>query len=354
MKKVAIFPYTKEYKYIFRFKELLDEYEISYLIKPKGLNEDNSYNQVIKITEDYQEAINNSEILILFDLLKDYYELYLEKINYAISRKKKVLVAAEIFNQLSSKVRSSQYICELSNEYLENQVLFPKEKGELYSIDIPIITVMGLGEDCEKTKMQLYLREHFVKKEKYNILQLGANEILSIFGIKQLPKFLYSKTLSLTDKIMLFNRFLYGLVLKEDYDAIIIGIPGGIMPANNIIHNFFGEIPYIVSQAFSIDINILCLYYNPFINEEFLKNMYECCKYRFGCITESFYISNTKYEFNMESMTADYFHMDNQIIKNNLKKYIGQYAILNSIYEDNISKDIEKIINCLANNLEIV
>ena len=170
-----------------------------------------------------------------------------------------------------------------------------------------------------------------------------------------LPEFIYDPNLSFEKKIYSFNHHVYSVFKEKRPDLIVIGVPGGIAPLNNNVHNHFCEIPLIISSALQIDSGILNLYlYNEY-PEELFGNFMDYCirKYRIPidafCITPHFIL------YNDESKRQDWSHYDEKSANQILPElsypgfdtfYLGDYEMKNHM--------MEKIIDSLEENLDIL
>ncbi|MNN32432.1 hypothetical protein D3C81_1461540 [compost metagenome] len=211
---------------------------------------------------------------------------------------------------------------------------------------------MGLGGNCNKFDIQLELG-YFFKQSGYKVLQLGTKKISELFGFRSLPDFLYNNSLSVTDRVLAFNHYLYNLSQAEAPDLIIVGYPGGILPINEVHHNDYGDVPFIISNALQTDIGILSLYYNPGITEAYLKEFQQCCKYRFNVPVNYFHISNSMYLIDDNNNKLNFLHLKEVNIEEKISA-IPNLALFNTLHRVNSEKNYNEILTELSNNLEFV
>ncbi|MDY4115665.1 MAG: TIGR04066 family peptide maturation system protein, partial [Blautia sp.] len=106
-------------------------------------------------------------------------------------------------------------------------------------------------------------RKIFIE-QNYKVFQVGTKDYSTLFELDNWPRFLFSQEISFPKKVFAFNRWIFERVKKLEPDIIILGIPGGIMPINNKICNYFGELALIISKALKIDVNIFVYFVKCF------------------------------------------------------------------------------------------
>ncbi len=360
MEKILIFPFNYENYYFATHKHLLQDFELKsficvknspFLGKDAGFIVDKQTN--IIISDDYDKEIKVCDIVLLLDGLEnDFLNLYIDKIKTAKRFNKKIIVTRSIYNKLLDNGSLHDDIEVMGNEDIVKEDI--RDEGvNLFDIDIPVVSVMSLGDRCNKFDLQLDIGQVF-KNNKFNALQIGTKEFCQLFGLYQLPLFLYSHDISLVDKIVKLNHFIYRLLEKENYDVIIVGASGGIMPYNKYVYNYFSEIPYIISQALKIDINILSLYFNKDLNKEFLQELRVYCKNKFNCITDYFNISNIKLKYDYELNHEQFFYLTKPYVLDNFPNIAeDNLYTFNQVYNVN-SSILNSIVSELYTNLDAV
>jgi hypothetical protein len=85
---------------------------------------------------------------------------------------------------------------------------------------------------------------------------------------------MYDKHLSEVEKIERFRKMILYIQQTEKPEIIIIGIPGGLLPINDKLHNEYGLIHLETCLACRADLLLLSLYYDDYINSsvEFWAN----------------------------------------------------------------------------------
>jgi peptide maturation system protein (TIGR04066 family) len=161
-------------------------------------------------------------------------------------------------------------------------------QNKLKKVPVPVIMVMGMGEQCQKFDLQLEIREHF-QSHGYKVSQFGTKAYSALFGFQPLPD-VFSQ--SLVDKVYTLNRHITSLVDREKPDVLILGVPGSIMPLNEYHSLFFGEMALALSHAVTPDVSILS-FYRCNVNDEYINLLKSYCRYRLSVETEYFHMSNT-------------------------------------------------------------
>jgi len=261
-KKMLVFPFNYSNYLLATRKELIKEYEITAFACTKNspfCNQDvgvfvNKEFGIV-VSDDFLKEVNLVDSVLLTSGLGDVFvDVYVEKIQIAQEAGKEILVTRDVLDLIK---RENIFWDDISciNADMPDEIV---DINELYDIDIPIVSVTGAGENCEKFDLQLSVRKVFLDKN-YKIFQVGSKEYSALFGMHNFPELLFSKTHSLPQKVLAFNSWIFKKISEEKPDIIILGIPGGIMPLNNKIYNSFGEIALIISKALKIDVNILSL-----------------------------------------------------------------------------------------------
>lgn len=315
MNRLAVFPINNRNNYIAKNKDLIENYDLKYAIYLIGENEWVMKNTLdgISYTSDYNEAVINTDaILILEGLNKKFYTEYIKLINLYISYDRKIIFTKSMYN----------IFCELINETNNIEIIDKPNcndevADDIKEIDIPVICVMSNGEHTGKFETQLVARKVFMEYG-YNVLQFGTKPVSQLFGFEALPEFLFQDNISLEKKIYMFNHYIYRKSSMLDIDAIIIGLPGGIMPLNNNCYNHFSEIALVISRAVDIDYCIMHLYQNRYINEEYINKIKIMTLEKYRCIVEYFVFSNTQYRYNEEMGSIEYISFDEDEIEENL------------------------------------
>lgn len=344
-KELMIYPFDEESISLLMHSSLINDYTIAHIISPNGWGLNNkeiqyTYNNETKkltISNDFYSSLENCNTVFFNESSKKYNinELIYPKILKAAESSKNIICSIELEDYIIDKLKK---ICNSKNtsfNYMINNKLKPISiiDTKIYSIDTPIIFVMGLAERTNKFEIQLELRES-IKSMGYKISQIGSKNYCELMGFNSFPQFMYSKSFDESEKIILFNHYIKNIEISEKPDVIIIGVPGGIMPYNNVFTNRFGMIAYELSQAVTPDAVILSVLYNDY-DPKFFNMLSESCKYKFGYNIDCYNLTNVQYS--SESIAAqkalEYITLDSNAINEKVKEYsslsVPIYNILN-------------------------
>ncbi|ANU44946.1 hypothetical protein ADH76_01415 [Enterocloster clostridioformis] len=359
-KRLLVFPFNYNNYLLATNKELIKKYDVMAFVctgnspfnkKDAGIFVNKKTG--IVISDSYLEEINKVDsVLLTSGLDEEFSDIYVEKIAIARKERKEILVTKAVLKTLEAKnILLNEIIC-IDGEESEGII----DTDVLYDINLPVIAVTGAGENCEKFDVQLSINRIFTERN-YKVFQIGSKEYASVFGMYNWPEFVFARDISLPKKVLAFNAWIFQKILVEEPDIIILGIPGGIMPLNNRIYNYFGEVALVVSKALKVDVNVLSLYFNKDIDKEFLKNYQEFCKYAINMPTNYFNISSNcfKYDEEKNEEKIETFHLDSEYIEREFPQIVSSdIHIFNDCYRvgDGLSGD--NILREFLDNIEVI
>lgn len=253
---------------------------------------------------------------------------------------------------LLSELEAEKDVMQLEDVINIEQV---EDVQEILEIDVPVISVMGVGLNCDKFSCELYLRKYY-QELGYKVLQFGSKEIAPLFGFSSLPKFVLDHKIPIKDRIVYFNHFIIEQIKCEQPDIIIIGSPDGIIPLNLAIHNNYGESSLILSSAIAIDYVVVGVYFDENLQEDFLQYLENCIKYKYNSELISVCISNTTYEPTAESFgkKVKYYHLDTENICEQLVINKRDKALCNVHDLETMKLMADKTLKHLQENVDIV
>ena len=222
------------------------------------------------------------------------------------------------------------------------------EIGQLKKIETPVIFILGIGEKTHKFHIQLTLRNYFLESG-YKVSQVGSRNYCELFGFHSMPEFMYSYSISESSKIILFNNFIKELDILEKPDVIIIGIPGGIMPLNDVFTNKFGIMAYEISQAVTPDAAVFSIYFNNYQNEHF-ERLITSIRYRLGIHIDFFNMANIFFDWDRsrETKRMQYLTVESKLTDTRIKDYIDFHIpIYNILNDENSHKFSISVLNKL-------
>lgn len=365
MKKIMLFPFNLKTMPIIRHKNLIgspDLYLIStpaYYIKAKDASYmDNGCSVGLKVFEEreFSSILEEVDTVVFneFDLNLDSEKDIFIKIDRCLEKNKEVIYLNDlklpIIKEIQSKYSSEKFCgCKRENACLQEL----KNGNELFSIDVPVIFVCGIDEDCNKFDLELSIREKFLKNG-YNISQVGSCNSSLLFGLHTFPSFIFNNEMSETDKIIAFNHYIKSIEMKENPDVILVGIPGDIVKLTQESINDFGITAFEVSNAIQPDYVFMCMPYGGYTLDffEYISNM---ASMRFEWDINCFVMSNTVFSA-VKSVdgTKDYLKLPIYEVDEKIKN-ISEKSNLNliNIYNDEmLEKAFVKMLDELQDNYE--
>ena len=274
--KYAVYPYTLDNLYLSKVSENLLKSDISYIVPGGKVSE--VYNSSISMIYSMANIMSMQEVdfdkVIIVDSNMVSYEEYDNAIKVFLEKNIRIILATGIYDEILYSKHSQKRIeiCK-DNEIVIDSIVH-KNKQE---IEVPIISVMGVGYNVSKFDVQLYLREMFLKKG-YKVAQIGTKKISNIMGFYSIPDFMYNNRFSGEETILRFNEFVKKVEDKEKPDIIIIGVPEPILPLNKKHLFSFGIRAYEIYQAVDVDYCILNLLSGEY-SDQFETEMKNVCKY---------------------------------------------------------------------------
>lgn len=222
-----------------------------------------------------------------------------------------------------------------------------KQLSKIYPINIPVIAVMGLAPNSSKFDIQIELRKAF-EQAGYKASVISSNPLGKLLGMRVYPEFMF-QNYSLEKKIYGFNHYVHKIIREDLPDVIIVGIPNGIIPYNQKIHNGFGELATTVCNAVHPDFGILASGLLDVIDTDYFTELKLLCKYRFDTEIFAFCISNNKIQENDTNDGYDTYFLSNEFVKSVVP--FGQENIHNVFYNSDFLMR-KQIFNKLIEELE--
>ena len=333
--KLLIYPYDIETVPIVKYCELLCGYEICGLVSPQGWGftgrdagyADGGRTLGIIVSSDFDGELEKCDTVFFVEshIKLDFERIIKPKLLKAAAAGKNIICTLVVDSEAQEEIARQSGSCGAYYKYMNNSGKDSRsipEIEELYELNTPVIFVLGLSERTQKFEIQLALRKH-VMDMGYKISQVGSRSYCELFGFHSLPQFMHDRSFSESQKIVLFNRFVKSIEIREKPDVIVIGIPGGIMPFNNRFTNGFGMLAYEISQAVVPDAAVFSILYENYEKENLLS-MFTLIKHRLGFEVDSFNLSNTKFDWDASKQDDEisYVTVDSQFL-HNVKEKLG-------------------------------
>lgn len=361
MQKALVYPYDSEFSPVLRHKSLLCNLDVVKLVSPRGWGftgmdasaADGGDTLGIKIEDNFEMAIEECDTLLLVDSICSLaFEKYImPKVRIAAGMVKNIICTRSLN---SDEVKEIEHICRETGSQFKCYIKEGKSEFEIIAenrvqIETPVVFVAGTGERSDKFEVQLSLREELIKRG-YSVCQIGTRSFCELLGFHSMPDFILGTQIKESQKVCYFNHYIKQLETREKPDIIIIGIPGGIMPINDLFSNQFGIIMYEISQAVQPDYSILCSH-----NEEhdlsFYKEISEGVNHKFGFNIDCHIVSHIKIDW-MESQNSkvlSYLSLDKGYIDSEIRHIDTSDIQIMNIYADGGPSQLtESVINRLS------
>ncbi len=372
-KKVLIYPLTFEILSMLRSDSFTSKYKeiMVSTYKGSGMNGfdcgslDLGEKTGVVIEEDYELLLKRCDEVLLYtntkdtDLLSDIYEkkAHAEKLGKVVSL---ILSDKPI---VFSKERA--FIDSLKNIHIDitKDRSFDVKTEELIEIEglvditVPIVGIVGNSDSVGKYELQIQMKDE-LSKRGYKVSLITSNQLGEFVGGYSFPVFMTENNYSDKMKILLFNRFLRFIELEDEPDIIIIGVPGGIMPATRRIVGDFGMLANKTYKAATPDYFIVSMNFEAY-TKGYFEELNLFVKYNYGCNLNAIKIKNSKTDWEdaevtnrgkLLSYSIDPSNVNNLI--NKLKQEIDLTFI--SSDKDSVSGLIDNVEDELESNESIV
>lgn len=261
-----------------------------------------------------------------------FFEKVVCKMMFAIETGKNIICQQKLSNDLLHKFNVAAKKHNVLFDYQYDDIKnYKKLSTESVDLRVPIITVIGMGENCSKFETQLAIRRELADSG-YKISLIASRQGCRLLGVHDFPEFMFCKEYSEADKINLFRNYVSELEIADNPDAIIIGVPGGIMPLNEKHDMQYGILCYEVFSAIKSDFNIMNLWCQEY-NDDFLSELEKIMKYRFNTLLDCVCFSNLSINNDsIDSSELEFDMYDCEMANIQMKKItkIPAYSIFNN------------------------
>jgi peptide maturation system protein (TIGR04066 family) len=317
-KSATIYPYSKRDVQFFRYASLLKEVQPVFAVSPPGwglcghdvTDIDGGQPTGVKITEDLEQALQNSELLIItsFENYSGEEGGLKDTLKTAIQFKKPFMLLYPPKTSEGEKLLEEAVHLNLlcwSAEQHNEHIIIQKETLYCEELKVPVTMIVGQGPFTGKFETQLGMRQELLNRG-IKVSQVGSRPYCELFGFHSFPSFMFSNELNETQKITGFNYFIKQIEKEERPDLLIVGVPGGIMPVIEKIHNNYGILHVEVSAALEPDTVIFNLYSNTYTTK-FYEKTSELIFNRLNCAqTCCFIVSNSWIDYSAYSESEEF------------------------------------------------
>ena len=302
-KKLAVYPFSEDVLPLFRHCDKIKMYDLKYGILPMGWKNSIANQFVIIKEEDFvshNKDCDADALLLCKTKHSDNENLQNRMVKLANMKEMEIIYDTSLEHIIANITNDT---CPLG----QCKIKPPKNNAEIFPINVPIIMIAGMGENCNKWELQLDLYSFFIK-QGYNAKLISSNSLSDIMNMHVFPHDIDSKGLTFSQQVNSINSFVKEVELTEKPDVIIMGIPGGIVKYSGKIPNGYGYLPYLISNALTPDITILSLYCGEYEQKhtEDLKSIFQ---YRFGVNLGYYHMSNKTVNYDVETRELEYVNI---------------------------------------------
>lgn len=302
--KMLLYPFNAENAPIARYAPMAG-YEMGAAVAPESWGYhgkdvsfcDGGPDTGLLVTDDFEGALPHCDAVFM-----SYESEWISRKTYSENIRK----CLDSGKELIVTYRLKQYLEDTGSDFRQIKVIGQNAAPEIGSdnlgllpINIPVILVAGIGENCDKFSVQLALREFFSPKCG-SILQLGTKEYSELFGFMPLPDFLFRPG-DFSRKILSLNHYIYREIKKTHPDLLILGIPGGISYMTMKEPRKFGELALCVSNAINPDMCVLSVYAGEYTPEQ-IENIRTKIECKLDCPIDHIHVANHRILFDPDGL----------------------------------------------------
>lgn len=348
-KRLAIYPFCEEMLTILRHQNKIWDYKLTYAVIPKGWefcdeSRKQYEDQFCPEERFYSENLIDftDAVLLCKPVFLSNMSVYDRMVALAEKCNKQIIYVYDLEPEIA-KLNKKHWTC------LKPEPADTPQNSEPFSIDVPVVMVFGLGENCEKWDIQLGLYDYFTQKG-YKATLISSNMISRIMGLRTLPACLDSPGLTFSQQVKSLNAFIKKVELEEKPNLIILGVPGGIMKYSKSVPNGYGYLPFLISNATVPDVSILSLYCGEY-GQEHIKEVKSSCFYRFGARVNYFHISQKVFNYDFETKRINYYSVDVPYLIEKIIRPREAMPAFNILDEQSREKVFESIMKELQSNI---
>ena len=296
--KVCIVPFTK--KEIPLLTCTPDRYEISSIVsagmelKWKDISFLTNRRKLgFTASTDWRKGIQECDTVIITDIGTEKERrlgnFLCEVIGQALSNKKKVICFAELektreqeFKTLAQQNGSTfTYSCK---PYEKQE----KTRFEKIRFQAPVICLGEMTQECDGYEISLKLMKR-LKQDNLRGIIISENKYNVLYEHQYFSQFYNGN--GLEHSVEEVKALLNGIEEEEKPDVIILKLPWPMTALDHSITYDYGVHAFIISQAVHADYCIYCGLSEMF-SEDFISNINEHFKHKFGYSIDAFHISN--------------------------------------------------------------
>lgn len=355
MKKLLIFPYSKEIIPILNHIELLKDIK-EIIVLAFQLPMLHNFNQHISFESIQYMEMFIEEVDIVWIVNDDFttnIDKYIDRcIKHTIKLKKIIKWTRD--RKIPDELKKYPYM----QKCLVNDNMLTTHRGQIdpqiYPLKTPVIFILGFSKDLMQYNTLLSLKVE-LDKQSIRTYTIASKRYKDFPDIETYPDFYYNTKYTISDKILLLNHFLKQLENTICPELILMEIYGGIGVFSDKLINDFGADLFCVSQAASADCCVLNIPIRDYEENE-LKSIQRMLQNKFNIFIDYFNIVNYKVciaeserKHRFSYLTVDNNEVDNVISKLklsnvfNISHHLDSQKLTNKIVNQLVSYNVNRV-----------
>lgn len=288
MKKTLIYPFDSYMEPIISQRSVYGEYVVDQIVSSRSLGTCGKnvklmdQNKEVVISRDYEKAVLETDAVVIVEtqIPIDFEKAILPKIMIALVNSKEVIYLKRVDEETKKELENMGVKCLLPERMSGRFPEFEDVERKRFSIDIPVVAVVGAGENTGKFFAVTTMAQK-LKEDGYKVSVVSARPEGKLLGYYEFPINLFAGQYSDTLAVGIFNAFLKRIEVRDQADVIIIEIPGGVLALNDYFVGDYGLLAYKTFCAVTPDTTVCTLYEGDY-DEKFYDEIKKCMHYRFG------------------------------------------------------------------------
>lgn len=225
------------------------------------------------------------------------------------------------------------------------------EDSQYNLLNIPVILVGSLTDNCDSLEVALALKEKFIKNG-HTVSCLTNSNISILLGAYSYQHIFSNRSFTEADKILHLNQFANDIVRLVRPELLIVHAPDPVMKFNDRFPNGFGIRTYMAIQAFSPNLFVCCIPYNLAISG-FIETISQGFFSKYGLPFSAVHINNALIDntSSYQNQALPFLHVPMELVSKVITDSLDSCSI--PVF-DTISQGAEKLYQHLCWSLSLL